>query len=231
MLTDEEAKRIRSEESYRADIRKELGLTLPYRKTKAERIWQFLNSSFALWFLSAVLVSGLGTVYTAYQTAISEKAKSNEARVSAEKRREDLVDKLDIEISYRLSATLSKLSHAQDRFDQTEVSARLELVSQALEPLVPMESSRFPSLFPEFEKYSGLALIAELRRHVSDGEQENLKEVLAKTSGIVHEVAGNKTKKLISATVVAGQLLKAMHDARWDIGFYYTDCSAQAPFC
>lgn len=60
-------------------------------------LWTFLNSSFALWFLSSVALSGIVFVYSEYDEVRSEQRKSA-ARISA----------LKDEIGYRLDSDLVK---------------------------------------------------------------------------------------------------------------------------
>lgn len=234
VLTDEEKTRIRQEEMFRNDIRKEL-LPLPdpaaKKKKWRETLWAAANSNFGIWLLSAVLVSGLGKLYTDWQTSVQENTKRREVEQAEMLRKKELYDRLTLEISFRLSSTMSRLQGASARYgERTDLESHRAII-EALEPLVRPASNVTPPLFPEFNSYSGLALIAELRRHAAAGEQELLKEILAKTSGLMYEVIGEASRQNRSAKAVASRLLERMRYSRWDNGFPYTDCSNDKPFC
>ena len=104
-------------------------------------------------------------------------------------------------------------------------------MERALAPLALPASDALPPLFPEFKSFSGLALIAELRRHAGAGEKQMLKDTLAGTSGLIYETFGESAKVARPARVVAGLLLQKMRSPKWDNGFPFTDCTEQNPFC
>lgn len=60
--------------------------------------WQFINSNFGLWFLTALLITGAGSLFTWHQNL-----KAND------RRRTDLVEKLDLEIGYRYFEVMNHL--------------------------------------------------------------------------------------------------------------------------
>jgi hypothetical protein len=68
MLSDEQETRIREEEIFRQEVRNELGSQKP-AASPGGKFWKFLNSSFALWFLSSVF---LGSLRVRLKTAIGE---------------------------------------------------------------------------------------------------------------------------------------------------------------
>jgi hypothetical protein len=91
MLPDTEKERIREEESFRIEVRR---LIAPPEKesTGANGFWKFLNSPFALWLLSSVLI----TLVTAGITSYLNKR-------SSERERAQSIRKLTIEAGYRIS--------------------------------------------------------------------------------------------------------------------------------
>jgi hypothetical protein len=96
ILTDEQKAQIRSEEIYRSQVRQELDAKNDQNQSSTDRLWSVLNSSFVLWLLSSVVLSGLAACYTAWQNHHA-KARANQ----------ESVDKLDTEISNRIYEALS----------------------------------------------------------------------------------------------------------------------------
>lgn len=232
-ISEEDKARIRSEEFFRSELRKELvpPPTAAARRSTRETVWTFLNSSFGLWFLSAVLVSGLGALYTNHQNRLQDETKQREAAATEAERQKELYERLTLEISFRLSAALSRLNEADKRLGDSVKADSEGAIRRALAPLALPASDTLPPLFPEFTSYSGLALIAELRRHAEEGERERLKEILAGTSGLIYETFGDGDTAAQTPRAVASLLLKRMRYSKWDNGFPYTDCSDEAPFC
>lgn len=103
MLTDEEKTRIRAEEIFRDEVRRELGEK--EHPSRAQRIWKILNSSLALWFLSSVVLAGLTTAVTSYQARHTERLRKSETE-----------RRLDTEISSRIGLALRVV-----RIEQTQV--------------------------------------------------------------------------------------------------------------
>lgn len=229
MLSDNERAVILEQEIFRKAIREEL--SPPEPKSKKERAWEILNSNFGMWLLSAVLISGLGTLYTRHQTTIDEARRSAEAERAESRRLSELRDRLRLEISFRLSSALSRLNEIDKTQNRSAVEDRRKSIQRALAPLAFPASDSAPPLFPEFKAFSGIALIAELRRHVPDGEKRVLKKILANTAGSVAEAYSEQAIGERTASEVGALLLKRMRDPAWDNGFPFTDCPDQNPFC
>ncbi|HEY2345698.1 MAG TPA: hypothetical protein VGH80_07430 [Xanthomonadaceae bacterium] len=96
-LGDARKDRIRAEEIFRLEIRRELE-TAAGPLSVPQRFWGLLNSSFVLWLLSSVVLAGAGALYTAYQNAHSEGLRKALVR-----------EHLDTEIGNRLAEALSGL--------------------------------------------------------------------------------------------------------------------------
>jgi hypothetical protein len=95
-LTEPQKAMIRAEEVYRAQVQQELAAKADETKSPASRLWDALNSSFVLWLLSSVVLSGLAACYATWQHR-NEKIKANR----------ELIGKLDTEISNRIYEALS----------------------------------------------------------------------------------------------------------------------------
>jgi len=91
MLTETEKERIREEESFRIEVRRLLAP--PEKESKgANGLWKSLNSPFALWLLSSVLITG-GTAFITWYL-------NNR---SLERERAQSIRKLTIEAKYRIA--------------------------------------------------------------------------------------------------------------------------------
>ena len=99
MLTEEERQRIRLEEQYRLEIRRQI----EQEKPKSSRLWTFLNSTFGLWLLSAVVITWASTLYTQSLNRRIEAQKAQDTAKAEATKNKDLVERLDLEIGYRLS--------------------------------------------------------------------------------------------------------------------------------
>lgn len=229
-LSDDEKRRIRQEELFRSDIRKELA-PAPAAVQPTSRIWTVINSSFGLWLLSAVFVSGAGTIYTNHQNEVRERREQAETERSEHKQEEDLVARLDLEISYRLSAAMAKLEALSGTNGSWRSDAHWSATLGALKPLSLPADGEHPPLFPEFKHYNGLALIAERRRHSPAGEQEQLRNQLTRVSFLINSVLSSSSATCPPPRDIAGDLIDAMRNDRWDNGFPYTDCTKAEPFC
>jgi hypothetical protein len=67
MLTPEDQTRIRKEEIFRAEVRERLAADAA---RGASRLWKFVNTSFGVWFLSAVVLGGLSWLLSERHLAI-----------------------------------------------------------------------------------------------------------------------------------------------------------------
>jgi hypothetical protein len=95
-LTEAQRASIRAEEIFRSQVRQELDAKADEAKGGASRLWTALNSSFVLWLLSSVVLSGLAACYTGWQ--------NRHAKIKANR---ELIEKLDTEISNRIYEALS----------------------------------------------------------------------------------------------------------------------------
>ncbi len=166
MLTDEEKSRIRLEETFRLEVRRELEATAP-RPTLAARGWSLLNSSFVLWFFSSVVISLITVLYTAHQ--------NNHA---AEVQKAELVRKLDNEISNRAFQALQGLRiselNIRNGTTHTTPDGIYTYVVQYLDNFF-IHNQQNPgdfSVYPEFRERSFRSLLVEMRNTL--GETQHL---------------------------------------------------------
>lgn len=120
MLTEEERARIRAEEVFRLETRRELEASKP-RPSYREQLWALLNSSFALWFLSSVVLASLGSAYARYQTGQLEQA-----------RKVEIKRRLDTEISNRIVEAVTGSRIDVTRIEQGGVFAPQDIYNEAV---------------------------------------------------------------------------------------------------
>ena len=229
MLTDDEKQNIRTEEQYRGEVRKQL----EEKREPSSRLWAFLNSSFGLWLLSAILLTWAGMLYTQSQNPRAEEQKKQDAQTAQLVKNEELVQRLDLEIGYRFSQSQVRLAslvrdwggkkkHFMFRDGRGEMDVR-----NILDGLSQPADKKFPALFQEFSNLSIIASIVELRRHVSGKEKEELDRVLAGLSGIYIFLDVRKVP-ISDVRAVGGALFDGFTLPRWRAArFYFSDC----PFC
>lgn len=149
--------------------------------TKASKAWQFLNSSFGLWLLSSVFLSGLTTAYSIYQT-----------KQAAEAHRMELVRKLDTEIGNRIFQALATLKVNRTRVAQGESYKPVQLYLQVAYFLdneyYKLKEHDF-SVFPEYRERNFISLLSELSSVVSSSERDELREVLKVSNEIADKTA------------------------------------------
>lgn len=216
-------------ELIRADLRKEIELKIS--KQDAIGFWGFLNSGFGLWLMSAIFISGIGTLYTNHQNAEKERQQIAETSRLEQKKAIDRINRLSMEFSYRLSNALIKLEAASKAMKSDPSRDPYKLRIDALAALSNPSSEQMPPLFSEFKAYSGVALVAELSTIMDTGENKALKERIAALSGILNDASIVDISKPQGFQDLAGELLKGVKHHRWDNGFRFTDCTQSNPFC
>lgn len=74
-LSEADKTRIREEEHYRHEFRASLGQP----ESRGERVLSFLSSGFVLWFLSAVVLTGIARGYATYEARLDERRERRQA--------------------------------------------------------------------------------------------------------------------------------------------------------
>jgi hypothetical protein len=100
VLSDSDRDRIRSEEIFRDEVRRELSANQP--TSRGKRVWSLLNNPFSIWFLSTVVIGLLTFAYSAHQE-----------RLRASARLSETLQKLDTEIAGRIRGSLIALETTQ----------------------------------------------------------------------------------------------------------------------
>jgi len=229
MLTDNEREKIRLEEEYRLEVRNQLQEANQKTQEASQKessklrlflsgAWSFLNSSFGLWVLSAICITGASVAYTNYQNSRAERLKNEEA-----------IQKLDLELSYRYSQVLIQLYNLLDWDNGKLVLKRHgpDDVRKVLDLLEQQPKADPPSIYPEFSKMGIPALIVELKRHIQrEEEHRELDIVLGAVTGGIFEDAD-----LSNLQQVAGRILEKLVLPRWKKShFYFINCPASDPF-
>lgn len=219
MLEEQEKNRIRLEETYRAEVRAELERTKSVNSKN--HAWTFLNSAFGLWLLSAVLISGAGALITRYQ-----------AHQTETKRNTERVERLDIEISYRLSQVLIRLYDVTDKSKDPKLGPNHtpEDVTRVLALLTEPRADKYPPLYSEFASIGLPGLMAELRRNLPESERPDVDRAIAAiTGGPIADGA-----ELANVQLVGGRLIETvvLRRAEWTKTYFpFIDCPPEAPFC
>jgi hypothetical protein len=111
--------------------------------SKRQGLWEFLNSSFALWLMSAFILSALPFLYSKYES--NQRAKLESSR---------RIQRLDIEIEARLGRLATGLG---------EFSTWPERFRTALSDIARPERAEYPvHVFPEFKETPLAGLLWEL---------------------------------------------------------------------
>lgn len=217
MLTAEEEATIRAEEMFRLGVRRDLEASNP-RPTRRERVWVVLNSSFALWFLSSIILAGFTAGFTSYRAWQEER----ENRANLEKR-------LDVEISNRIAQALAGVRIDKVRLEHGEAylpHSYYMTVDQYLNNtfLLDPHNRKDFSLYPEFRTRGFRSLIFELKTIVTPVEQPDLERALAVYEtvadlGSVKEIMSGDADCL-RALRNAARLLEDLQGPRWSRVFH-----------
>jgi hypothetical protein len=224
--------KVELEEKYRYEIRKQLEESKQLEQSKkpsfGKRIWEILNSSFGLWLLSAIFITGVGTLYTQYQNNKTEEAKKAEATKAEEAKKKELIERLDLEIGYRFSQVQIQLNSLVNTKDDNYTLLPGKSESDVRTIIDSMAQTSGGSIIPLYQEFSSLnlvALIAELRRNVPQSEKDEIDQVLAHLSGIYIHLNVEKVA-LSDVYGVAKIVFKDLILGRWkDSKFYFTDCA------
>lgn len=158
MLDEKERARIREEEIFRSEVRKELS-PKAFSPSRRERIWAFLNSTFGFWLLSSIVVGALTWGVTTY-------LERREIRKTTQER----IRRLDLEISNRLDLVQLQARAVTDEKFALDMGRRL------VNPPGPNNAIQ-----PEFANWNLKSLVIELSMLLPEGssEKKNLSQALS----------------------------------------------------
>lgn len=114
MLSDEDKRRIREEEIFRAQVQAELSKARR-PTTKGAKIFEFLQSSLGIWLLSSVVLALFTAVFTKWADARAEQA-----------RKVQLILKLDEEIQARIEDATFRGGVGYKNFDSSKCAIHRE---------------------------------------------------------------------------------------------------------
>ncbi|HTA19256.1 MAG TPA: hypothetical protein VK989_08185 [Polyangia bacterium] len=159
MLDDADKARLREEEIYRDEVRRDLAAATP-PATGAKRVWTVLNSAFCLWCLSSVVVASLTAAIAAHQKTHEEQTKAI-----------DLRKRLATEITGRIAEAREGLMVDGKRVDSQVPLSRQWLYSSVAAYLnnsfiAARDDSHDFSIYPELRSRPFRSLLTELQSSV-----------------------------------------------------------------
>jgi hypothetical protein len=159
MLTEDEKARIRAEEYFRDEVRREIS-GKQTRRSARERTWTVLNSSFCLWVLSTVFIGGATAVYTSIQGTRAEINKNSEQRT-----------KLETELACRIALVRTRLD---DFLSGNEKPFPGTVASTAALFDAGKEAGASAYVFPEFKDRTFRSLLFEFERLSAPADRSTL---------------------------------------------------------
>ena len=174
-----------------------------------------------------------------YTNHISEREKKAKQAEIAQARN-DRIERLDTEISFRFSEVLVKLERSKAALPEQ----RAAQLKQALALVTAgQEGAAHRVLYPAFAQHILLSLLGELRAEMLAAGDVS-ERLTPPGSGTVNQAIRRVSIVAMlddpgaQADAVATELLKIIQAVRlsggaprWNSGFIYTDCAATKPFC
>jgi hypothetical protein len=149
MLTPEQKAAIRAEEVFRAEIRNEIASAGRLQKPR-RKVWEVLNSSFAIWFLTSVVVALIS--YLISNAALNRERVENQRRLKWEVYNNGL----EFEHAYKLAWT--RLQY------ETAFSQHLQYPNARVVDLTPFTFDRITFDLEHFGPPDGREAATDLRR-------------------------------------------------------------------
>jgi hypothetical protein len=158
MLTDEEKGKIKAEEIFRDEIRKELSEKVG--KSFRNKIWTFMNSSLGIWLLSTVVVGLI--VYFYNNNKLENELSANNAAT---------IQKLETETSNRLQQFKSALLCQ----DPSKIYYQKDELAYMIDGILVSDGSLSLQkpiyIFPEYKERTMNSLLYEIGRLTRDKKQ------------------------------------------------------------
>jgi hypothetical protein len=167
MLNNEERQRLRAEEIFRQEVRRDIEARSQDRSRRA-KFWHALNTPFVLWVLSSIVIGSFGWAFSTFQASRDEKARSLE-----------LVRKLDTEIANRIQDALTSLAALGEQIKASHLifddHFMLAIPLAVLDRRPKSDLSDIgAAIYPEFRERTFPSLVAELQRLISSSERPQL---------------------------------------------------------
>lgn len=171
MLLEEEKTRIRAEEIFRHEVRREIEAGMP-KHSRGKQLWSLLNSTFTLWFLSSVVLAGLTAVITMHQKSHSEQM-----------HKADIQRRLNTEIGSRIAESLDAMRLDLKRIESGQAYYAGSIYNEALSYLdnrVTYGPKLLDfSIYPDYKMRGFRSLIFELTFVVEQSTLPMLREAEA----------------------------------------------------
>src|SRR4051794_11274910 len=145
---------IKAEELYRFQVKQELEKN--FAKKNDPSLFTVLNSAFTLWLLSAVFITGAGSIYTHWRMSQDQAQREQVRRQSEAAEKRQRIGRLRLEVGNRFSQALRLLADAE-RHKQHSRTTITEIVQEL------KSGKSFYSLYPEFSNQNTLTVLTELR--------------------------------------------------------------------
>ncbi len=153
-LSAQDKERIRAEEIFRDEVRRKIEAD-EAKKSPQDNLWSILNSSFAVWFLSSVVLAGITAAFAKYQKSHSARAQKS-----------DIQRRLQTEISSRITEGLIAMRLDIKRIDNGQTYWASAIYNEALSYLENevRDATRVLdfSIYPEYRFRKLRSLLFEL---------------------------------------------------------------------
>lgn len=165
MLSEKEKDRILLEERYRFEIKKKLD-----KDTKEKfNFFSFLNSNFASFLLSTIIVGSISFIYNNHQENIKN---------------EELRSKLFTEFSHRLN-TLESITDTLSEYESKDIYLAYYGSKIGSDPKINASYYNFRSYYPEYSDNTIIKVLDELSKFYNDIRIEHLKNSLIEVTPVI----------------------------------------------
>jgi hypothetical protein len=206
MLTEEQKAQLRAEEYFRSEVREEIARNCP-AASGAKRLWHLLNSQFALWFLSSVVISGVTWI-----------AVSSINEYKSAKERKEHTRALCLEIQCRLTQAFRALRLDASRANADYLPQSIYATYVGILNNADFITRRSPngdvSVFPEFRErtFRSLLFVAQNSLKASEAEVirsrdlSSFEDLLDRASTNVEATAETRKRAFAEATRIITQM-------------------------
>lgn len=210
MLTEDDKNRILQEEQFRVEIQRQL--KAPPRKGAG--FINFLNSNFASFLLSTVIVGGLSFLYSNHQENLAKIERESADRIE----RNRIITQLETEMAHRLK-TMATLSDSLVQYKSKDVYLAYLGASVGNDPSIQATFYNFKSYYDEYASYSLLKLIDELQKWNKTNDYSKLKNsIIAVNSDIVD--LGQEWFYLVNSNTSLPKRVEILRNSQDGVYFY-----------
>ncbi len=185
MLTNGEKTRIKAEEIYREEVRKQL----QSGKKEGSKFWAFLNSGFTLFFLSSIVIALISWAYTSWE----EEKVEEELKIKTDIENERIRQRLSEETIARIDA-YAELKDTIPEFKRTNAMLAIHGSSIYEDKSIQFKYYHRRPLYKDYEQWTMVELLAELAKYADKESRkkiESIKNALLNIKG--EDVTGQLT--------------------------------------